>query len=264
VENKLLFGGAYCMKLKNKVAVVTGAGAGMGRAIALLYAKEGAKVVATDINEESVQALTDEIIEAGGEATPVVTNVAKEEDVQKMIDIAVETYGTLDILVNNAGIMDNFVPAEELTDELWERILAVNTTGTMRAIRKALPIFLEKKSGVIINNASVGGLYGSRAGTAYTASKHAVIGLTKNIGFQYAMEGIRCNAIAPGGVNTNIGTTMNNPSKFGMERAMSGSQNNPRSGEPEEIATVALFLGSEDSSFVNGQVITADGGWTAY
>lgn len=252
------------MKLKNKVAVVTGAGAGMGRAIALLYAKEGAKVVATDINEESIKTVTEEIIKAGGEATPLVANVAKEEDVQNMIDIAVEKYGTLDILVNNAGIMDNFTPAKEVTDELWEKIIAVNTTGTMRAIRKALPIFLEKKSGVIINNASVGGLYGSRAGAAYTASKHAVIGLTKNVGFQYAMEGIRCNAIAPGGVNTEIGTTIDNPNKFGMDRAMSGAQNNPRSGESEEIATIALFLGSDDSSFVNGQVITADGGWTAY
>lgn len=252
------------MKLKNKVAVVTGAGAGMGRAIALLYAKEGAKVVATDINEESIKTVTEEIIKAGGEATPLVANVAKEEDVQNMIETAVEKYGTLDILVNNAGIMDNFTPAKEVTDELWEKIIAVNTTGTMRAIRKALPIFLEKKSGVIINNASVGGLYGSRAGAAYTASKHAVIGLTKNVGFQYAMEGIRCNAIAPGGVNTEIGTTIDNPNKFGMERAMSGAQNNPRSGESEEIATIALFLGSDDSSFVNGQVITADGGWTAY
>ncbi|MCH6267139.1 SDR family oxidoreductase [Neobacillus citreus] len=252
------------MKLENKVAVITGAGSGMGRAIAVLFAKEGAKVIAADLNEESVQSVVKEITETGGEATAVVTNVAKEEDINVMIDTAVEKYGTLDILVNNAGIMDNFVPAKDLSNELWERVLAVNTTGPMFAIRKVLPLFLEKKSGVIINNASIGGLFGSRAGAAYTASKHAVIGLTKNVGFQYANEGIRCNAIAPGGVNTNIGTTMSEPNPFGMERAMSGAVNNPRSGESEEIATVALFLASEDSSFVNGQVITADGGWTAY
>lgn len=252
------------MKLKDKVAVVTGAGSGMGRAIALLFAKEGAKVIVTDINEENVNSVADDIKEAGGEAIPVVSNVAVEEDVDKMIDTAVETYGTLDILVNNAGIMDNFVPASELTNELWDKVLAINTTGPMWAIRKALPTFLEKKSGIIINNASVGGLFGSRAGAAYTASKHALIGLTKNVGFQYALEGIRCNAIAPGGVETNIGTTMDNPSKFGSERAMSGTQNNPRNGKSEEIATIALFLASDDSSFVNGQVITADGGWTAY
>jgi NAD(P)-dependent dehydrogenase (short-subunit alcohol dehydrogenase family) len=127
-----------------------------------------------------------------------------------------------------------------------------------------MPIFLAKKKGVIVNTASVGGLQGSRAGAAYTASKFAVVGLTKNIGFQYALSGIRCNAIAPGGVNTNIGKTINNPDKFGMERATSGSANNPRMGEPVEIANVALFLASDDSSFVNGTVITADSGWTAY
>ncbi|MEH7235456.1 SDR family oxidoreductase [Bacillus sp. JJ1562] len=252
------------MKLENKVAVVTGAGSGMGKAIAVLFAREGAKVIAADLNENAVQSVVKDITEAGGEATAVPVNVGKEEDVNVMIDTAVEKYGTLDILVNNAGIMDNFVPAADLTNELWERVLTVNTTGSMFAIRKALPIFLEKKSGVIINNASVGGLFGSRAGAAYTASKHAVIGLTKNVGFQYANEGIRCNAIAPGAVNTNIGTTMSEPNPFGMEHAMSGAVNNPRSGESKEIATVALFLASDDSSFVNGQVITADGGWTAY
>lgn len=252
------------MKLENKVAIVTGAGAGMGRAIALLYAKEGAKVVASDINADTIQAVVKEIKDAGGQATAVVANVAQEEDIQTMVDTAVKEYGTIDILVNNAGIMDNFVPAANVTDELWERVLSINTTGVMRAIRKVLPIFQEKKSGVIINNASVGGLYGSRAGAAYTASKHAVIGLTKNVAFQYAEEGIRCNAIAPGGVETNIGTTINNPDPFGMKKAMSGAEFNPRNGVPEEIATIALFLGSNDSSFVNGVTITADAGWTAY
>ncbi|MFC0300614.1 SDR family oxidoreductase [Virgibacillus soli] len=252
------------MKLAGKVAVVTGAGSGMGEAIAILYAKEGAKVIVADTNEQTAQQVTDKIKQAGGEATAVVANVMQEEDVQNMINAAVEKYGTLDILVNNAGIMDNFVPAGDVTDELWERVIGVNTTSVMRATRKALAIFLEKNSGVIINNASVGGLYGSRAGAAYTASKHAVIGFTKNVGFQYANEGIRCNAIAPGGVETNIGTTMNEPNKFGMEKAMSGAAFNPRNGKPEEIATIALFLASDDASFVNGQVIAADSGWTAY
>lgn len=252
------------MKLQNKVAVVTGAASGMGKAIATLFAKEGAKVIVSDINLQGAEATVVDIEAGGGVATAVMTNVAKEEDVQKMIDLAVEKYGTLDILVNNAGIMDNFVPAANLTDELWEKVLAVNTTGPMRTIRKALPIFTQKGSGVIINIASVGGLFGSRAGTAYTVSKHAVVGLTKNVGFQYANLGIRCNAIAPGGVNTNIGTTMTSPDEFGMGRAMAGIGINPRSGEPEEIAKVALFLASDEASFVNGAVITADAGWTAY
>jgi len=252
------------MKLQGKVAVVTGAASGMGKAIALLFAKEGAKVIVSDLNLEGATQTVDEIVAQGGQATAIKTNVAKEEDIQNLIDSAVETYGTLDILINNAGIMDNFYPAAEVTDELWERVFAVNTTGTMRAIRKVLPIFVQKGSGTIINIASLGGLYGSRAGAAYTASKHAVIGLTKNVGFQYASSGIRCNAIAPGAVNTNIATTITSPSEFGAGRAMAGMNLNPRVGESEEIAKVALFLASDDSSFVNAAVITADAGWSAY
>lgn len=252
------------MKLQNKVAIVTGAASGIGKGIAMLYAQEGAKVVVSDMNLEGAQAVAAEIVAAGDTAMAVVTNVAKQEDVDNLVDTAVKEYGTVDILVNNAGIMDNFVPVEKVTDELWDRIIAVNTTGPMRTIRKAMPIFLEKKKGTIVNIASIGGLYGSRAGAAYTTSKFAVVGLTKNVAFQYATLGIRCNAIAPGGVNTNIGKTIDNPDKFGMERAMSGVANNIRSGEPVEIAQAALFLGSDDASYVNGTVVTVDGGWTAY
>ncbi|NLO08961.1 MAG: SDR family oxidoreductase [Clostridiales bacterium] len=252
------------MKLKDKVAIVTGAASGMGKAIAIRYAKEGAKVVLSDINEQALNEVVRIITSDGGTAFGVLANVGKIEDIEHLVDTTVDTYKTVDILVNNAGIMDNFLPVGELTDEIWDRVININTSGPMRLIRKCLPIFLEKQQGIIINNASIGGLHGSRAGAAYTASKHALIGLTKNIGFQYSGLGIRCNAIAPGGVNTNIGTTMNNPDKFGMERAMSGASLNPRFAEADEIAGVALFLASDDASFVNGAVITADGGWTAY
>lgn len=252
------------MRLENKVAVITGAASGMGRAIALLFAQEGAKVVVSDIQQASAQVTVDDILAQGGEAVAIATNVTQEDQVQLLIQTAVEHYGTLDILVNNAGIMDNFVPAADVTDELWEKVFAINTTGTMRTVRQALPIFTEKKSGIIINIASAGGLNGSRAGAAYTASKHAVVGLTKNIGFQYAPLGIRCNAIAPGGVATNISSTISEPNPFGMERAMIGMGLNPKNGQPEDIAKVALFLASEDASFVNGTVIVADAGWTAY
>ncbi|RTE11370.1 SDR family oxidoreductase [Paenibacillus whitsoniae] len=252
------------MKLTGKVAVVTGAASGMGKAIAELFAAEGAKVVVSDLRVETAEVVVNAIKEKGGQAIAVAANVAKEEDIQHLIDHTVSEFGTVDILVNNAGIMDNFVPAADLTDELWERVFAINTTGPMRATRKVLPIFLEKQSGVIVNVASAGGLFGSRAGAAYTAAKHAVVGFTKNVGYQYAKQGIRCNAIAPGGVATNISTSINAPNPFGMERAMTGMGINPRTGEPEEIAKVALFLASDDSSFVNGTVVTADAGWTAY
>lgn len=251
-------------KLTGKVAVVTGAGSGMGKAIASLFASEGAKVIVSDMKLDLAEQVSAEITENGGVAMAIEVNVTKEADVQKMIDQAVSEFGTLDILVNNAGIMDSFVPACDLEDDVWERVFAVNSTGPMRTIRKALPLFVEKKSGVIINIASAGGLLGSRAGAAYTASKHAVVGLTRNVGFQYAQLGIRCNAIAPGAVNTNIGNTILEPSEFGMGRAMAGLSLNPRVGEASEIAKVALFLASDDASFVNATVIVADAGWTAY
>ncbi|WNS45363.1 SDR family oxidoreductase [Paenibacillus sp. MMS20-IR301] len=252
------------MRIQNKVAVVTGAASGMGKAIALLYAKEGAKVIVADIHEEAAEAVAKEIRNSGGEATAVKANVAEEADISNMIDTAVSAYGTVDILVNNAGIMDNFEPAGDIDDESWNRIFAVNTTSVMRATRKVLPIFLAKKQGVILNVASVGGLYGARAGAAYTASKHAVTGFTRNTGFMYAQAGIRCNAIAPGGVETNIGSTMTHINEFGMGRTQPGMALNPRMGKPGEIAQLALFLASDEASFINGAIVTADGGWTAY
>ena len=252
------------MKLQNKVAIVTGAGSGMGKAIAALYAQEGAKVVVSDINEEAAQAVVQEIEATGGEAFVLLANVAKEEDVQQLIDQTVSKYGTVDILVNNAGIMDGMEPAADISDERWEKVFAVNTTSVMRTTRKVLPIFLEKQQGVIVNIASAGGLHGGRAGAAYTASKHAVVGFTKNTGYMYAEQGIRCNAIAPGAVATNIGASMTGINPFGAGRQQQGMAINPRVGTSEEIAKVALFLGSDESSFVNGTVITADAGWSSY
>jgi Dehydrogenases with different specificities (related to short-chain alcohol dehydrogenases) len=252
------------MRLSGKVAIVTGAASGMGKAIAELFAAEGARVVVSDLNIENATQVAQSITNNGGNSIALQGNVAVEADVERLFDATLKEFGTVDILVNNAGIMDNFVPVGDLTDELWERVFAVNATGPMRTSRKALSIFLEKKAGVIVNIASAGGLFGSRAGAAYTASKHAVVGLTKSIGFQYAPHGIRCNAIAPGGVKTNISASMTAPNTFGMERTMTGMGINPRVGEPEEIARVALFLASDESSFVNGTTVTADAGWTAY
>lgn len=251
------------MRLKDKVAVVTGAASGMGKSIAELYAKEGAKVIVSDLNIEGAEAVAAGIKASGGEAIAVKTNVAVLDDIHVMIDTAVNEYGTLDILVNNAGIMDNMAAVGDVDDEKWDLIFDINTKGVMRAIRKAIPIFLEKGNGVIINTASTGGFSGAHAGAAYTASKHAVIGITKNTGFMYAQKGIRCNAIAPGATMTNIANTIKNVSEFGASRTKVTQGVIPRAGQPEEIAQVALFLASDESSFVNGTVIAADGGWTA-
>jgi NAD(P)-dependent dehydrogenase (short-subunit alcohol dehydrogenase family) len=251
------------MKLNQKIAIVTGAASGMGKSIAMIYAQEGAKVVVSDINLEGAQGTVDEIKANGGSAIAVLANVAKEEDIQNLIDTTVKTYGTVDILVNNAGITDNMAAVGDITDEQWYRQLEVNTTSVMRATRKVLPVFLNKRNGIIINIASVGGFHGNTAGAAYTAAKHAVVGLTKNTGYQYAREGIRCNAIAPGPIRTNIAANIE-PDKRGSELCRTGFSTIRRIGEAEEIATVALFLATDESSFINGQVITVDGGWTAW
>ena len=252
------------MKLKDKVAIVTGAASGMGKAIAELYAKEGAKVVAADYNYEGVKAVVESIVEAGGQAIAVHCNVAELADIEKLFEETKNAYGKLDILVNNAGIMDGMEPVGEISEERWHRVFAVNTLGVMRAMRIAVNIFLEQGHGVIVNNISVAGLAGARAGAAYTASKHAVVGLTKNTAFMYANSGIRCNGIAPGGVETNIGSTMTNLSQFGAGRQATGNGSIPRSGKPMEVAQLALFLASDDSGFINGQIIAADAGWMAY
>ncbi|MDQ0877489.1 NAD(P)-dependent dehydrogenase (short-subunit alcohol dehydrogenase family) [Paenibacillus sp. V4I3] len=253
------------MKLYNKVAIVTGAASGMGKAIAELYAKEGAKVVVADLNQNAISTVVSGISQAGGTAVGVVANVTKEEDIQAMVDKAVEAFGSVDILVNNAGIMDDFRLIGTMEDDLWERVLAVNLTGPMRAIRKALPFMLEKGEGVIVNIVSTAGITGGKGGVAYTSSKHGLVGLTKNVGYMYAKSGIRCNAIAPGGVRTNIAHSMANIDMAGMQVFREGAGTQRKEPvDPVEIATVALFLASEDSRFVNGTVIAADGGWTAY
>jgi len=203
--------------------------------------------------------------EKGQDIFPFSADVSNDGDIQNAVDFALEKFGRIDVLVNCAGIMDNMVPIDEMNDELWDKVLSVNLTGPMKLTRLVIREMLKQGEGNIINIASVGGLHGCRAGTAYTVSKHGVIGMTKNIAYMYAGKGIRCNAICPGAVETEIGVTgVNNPSPAGIERAMKGIGLNPRNGTPEEIAHIALFLASGDSRFVNGASIVADAGWTAY
>ena len=250
------------MKLEGKVAVVTGAGSGIGRAIATLFVQEGAKVVATDLVPAGLESLAAELGASGpGSLTTITGDVSKREDAEKMVDVAVSSDGTIDILINNAGIMDNFVPVADIDDALFERVLGVNLWGPMYTMRKALAVMLEKGSGSIVNIASVAGLEGGRGGSSYTASKHGVIGLSMATAFAYAQKGIRCNVIAPGPVATNIAVP--NPNPFGMSRSQLTFATIVRQGQPSELANAALFLASDDASFVNGAVLVVDGGWTA-
>ncbi len=254
------------MKLKGKIAIVTGASAGMGKDIAYYYAKEGAKVLAVARRMDRLNALMEESKELEGEIVPFMADVSDKAKVESMIDEAINKFGKLDILVNNAGIMDDFSPTDEVEDDMWDKVININLNAPFYAIRKALVEFKKQGSGVIINVASIGGLYGCRAGAAYTASKHALVGLTKNTGFMYSKQNIRCNAICPGGIETEIGTGdyMQNINKQGYGMATSGAGANPRMGKGNEIATVAVFLASDDSSYINGQCIAVDGGFTAY
>lgn len=252
------------MKLKDKVAIVTGAASGIGRSTAELFAKEGAKVVVADINGDGAKEVAQSIEKNGGQAFAFQINLANKDEIIKMFKQTLEQFETLDILINNAGIMDGMEPIHEIEDDRWDSIIAINTTSVMHTMREATNLYLNKDGGVIVNIVSVGGLHGARAGAAYAASKFAVVGLTLNTAFMYADKNIRCNAIAPGGVETNIGSSMKNISEFGMERQSLGMGIMPRSGQPEELAKAALFLASDDSSFINGDVLVADGGWTAY
>lgn len=251
-------------KLTDKVAIVTGSASGMGEAIAETYAREGAKVVLADFNEEGAKAVSDRLNDEGYDTLALKVDVSKKEDTDNMIEKTVETYGKLDILVNNAGIMDGFEPVGEITDEKWDRIFDVNTKGVMRAMRTAVNYWLENDlAGNIINTISTGGLNGAHAGVAYGASKHAVVALTKNTAFMYAQKNIRVNGIAPGAVMTNISSGMGEVSELGASRTKVTQGVIPAAGESQDIAEVALFLGADNSKFVNGSIIVADGGWTA-
>lgn len=245
---------------------MTGAGSGLGRDIARLFAAEGCRVVATDQHEAPLTELVAQVRSEGKEMMYITGNVVHQEDVDRMVAAAIGWTGRLDILVNNAGIMDAFDPVGDLTDTMWEKVMSVNVTGPMRLMRKAVNAMLTSGGGSIVNVASIGGLRGGRAGAAYTSSKHALIGLTMSTGYMYAKQGIRCNAIAAGAMSTSImeGFDFSKLSPLVQERIMAPAATNPRSSDPVEVARLALFLASDEASFVNGATIVADGGWIAY
>jgi NAD(P)-dependent dehydrogenase (short-subunit alcohol dehydrogenase family) len=244
------------MRLQSKVAIITGAGSGIGQAMTRRFLEEGARVVAADHNATSLA----QFYEVAG-VTPVRADVAVQSDIDAVVAAAL-ALGRIDIICNNAGVVDRFLPVGEITDEVWKHVLDVNLTGPMLLSRAAIPIMLSAGRGVIINTASVGGIAGARAGAAYTASKHGLIGLTLNIAATYGRDGIRCVAIAPGGVNTGIGLG-GEPSQRGLEALKRTLATNIRTADAIEIANVAVFLASDEASFVNGAVLVADGGWLA-
>ncbi len=253
------------MRLEGKSIVVTGASAGMGQAIVTRFVEEGANVVAVARRKERLEELAESLKDSPGKVVIYAGDVSDSAVCEGMIDLAVKEFGRLDVLVNNAGIMDDNTAIGDMSDEMMERMFKVNTFAALYAMRKAVKVFLEQddECGNIINVSSVGAVH-QTAGVAYCASKAAIASATKNTAFMYIDKGIRCNAIAPGGVLTDIPLVMPPADEFGFERTSSLLTHSPELGMPEDIANAALFLASDESSFVNGTTITCDGGWTCF
>lgn len=248
------------MRFEGKCVVVTGASSGMGRKIALDFAKEGATVIAAARRLERLEEIAKEAESFAGKILPYQGDISLEEVNNSMIDYAVKECGKLDVLVNNAGIMDEFTPIGELTDELFNKVMAVNLNGPIYAMRKAVQVMLEQETkGNIVNIASIGGICGARAGVAYTASKHAIVGATKNTAYMYAGK-IRCNVVCPGGVETEVMNSQTNISQFGVGRIMAGLDTSIPAGKVEDISTAVLYIASDDAKFMTGAEIVIDGG----
>lgn len=252
-------------KLEGKVAIITGAGSGIGLALTTLFAEEGAKIVAGEWNDKTLTQVVADVRAAGGEISGLKVNVANQAEAESLVDKAVSAYRHLDILCNNTGVMDLMAGVAEVTDEVWQRVLSINLNGPMYLCRRSIPIMLKQGGGSIINIASVAGMGGGAAGVAYTVSKHALVGLTRNTAWMYGLKGIRCNALACGGVETNIMSSVD-PTKMdpeGSKRAGLYASIMPSMLKPIDIANLALFLAADESRSINGTIISADAGWSA-
>lgn len=251
------------MKLEHKVAVVTGASSGAGRAIVELFVKEGASVVAVARREERLAELERSLSGAAGKIAVYVGDVSQREVDEAMIDFAVEKFGRLDILVNNAGVMDDMSPVGTASDERYAKVMAVNVYGPMCAMRKAVNVFLAQGTGGSIVNVGSEGARKNSAGAVYCGSKAALEAMSSNTAFMYADQHIRCNVVAIGALKTEIGASIGVPDPAGYARVQVACATNPGLGEPMDAAWAALYLACDDAKFINGAYLTVDGGWSA-
>ncbi|WP_276504695.1 SDR family oxidoreductase [Terrimonas pollutisoli] len=245
---------------ENKVAIVTGASFGIGKATAIAFAKEGAKVVIADIIEDNTTVSA--IQSAGGEAMFIACDVSSEDSVKAMVEKTIAKYGRLDYAFNNAGVEGHAAPTHECTTDNWTKTIDINLKGVWLCMKHEIPHMLKQGKGAIVNNASIAGLVGFPNIPAYVASKHGVIGLTKNAVLEYAKMGIRVNVVCPGVIRTPMIDRFTGKNKE-VEKQFETMEPVGRLGEPEEVAAAVIWLCSDASSFVTGHSLTVDGGWVA-
>lgn len=245
--------------MKGKVALVTGAGSGLGRAITVVFTERGAKVVVADVNEEGGNETAELVKQAGGEATFVRTDVSLEAEVAALVGAAVEVYGRLDFAVNNAGIDGHIGPLVEQTEEVWQKVIGVNLSGVFFGLKHQIPAMVRQGGGSIVNVSSIAGLRGHPELGPYCASKHGVNGLTKAAAIEYGSAGVRVNSLCPGGIRTPMLDAYFEQHPH-LKDAIIGGNPMRRMGEADEMAEVAVWLCSDAASYVNGHELTVDGG----
>ncbi|MGW9554613.1 SDR family NAD(P)-dependent oxidoreductase [Nocardiopsis sp. NPDC055551] len=248
--------------LDGKNAIVTGGGSGIGRATALQLAEAGARVLVADLNADGTRETVEQVRAAGGTAESVVGDLGDPKVVAEVVATALDRLGGIDVLVNNAGIMDDMSATADVSDQVWDRVIRVNVTAPFLLTRAVLPHMTEKQKGSIVFTASEAALRGGASGTAYTASKHAVVGLVKSTAIMYRDQGVRVNAVAPGGVATGISVHADSeamgPNVLGRYMGNMGPI-----AESGQLASAIVFLASDAASNVNGVILPVDGGWSA-
>lgn len=248
-------------ELEGLVAVITGAGNGIGRATALAFAREGAKVVVSDVDGRGGEETVAQVRQAGGVAQFAAADVSKEAEVISLIEGTIKTYGRLDVAFNNAGIAGTQAAVADLTEAQWAQVLAVNLTGVFLCMKHELAYMVKQGRGSIVNNASILGTVGFAGAAAYTASKHAVLGLTKVAALEYATKGIRVNAVCPGFVVTPMLERAGLLADEGVRKTIENMHAQKRMGDPSEVAEAVTFLASTRASFITGHPLLVDGGF---
>ena len=250
------------MRMDGRVVVVTGAGSGMGRAMIEQFSAEGARVAAVDVRQAAAEETIAALGKPAADAIAVTADVSDAQSVARMGDAVLAHFGRVDVVCNNAGVLDDYTPAHETDDALWARIIGVNLGGPFMVSRRFIPAMLEQGKGAIVNTASISSFVAGGGGTAYTASKHGVLGLTRQMAFDYGRRGIRVNAICPGPVRTGMTEYLHTPEgrNAHVDAVIAGIPAG-RWARPEEIAKLAVYLASDDADFIHGAAYVIDGGW---